>query len=210
MIASDKISYRSSSTVSMSGFYTTYLLRNSIMNKIRRYKHNPPHLFVPDSKYFITASTLGKFKYLKTDAAKEAALKYLIESFEHFGWELEDWVILDNHIHLMADAPKNAKTLRNVLNNFHKFTANWLSRNCIVKQREKYFHNYWDKCISYQKSYYARVNYIWHNPVKHGYVTTPDNWKFGSYFYRLEDQGNDIEEVKELYPIDKLEINDSF
>ena len=38
-----------------------------MMDKYKTYIHNPPHLFIDNAKYFVTASTLGKHPYLKTD-----------------------------------------------------------------------------------------------------------------------------------------------
>ena len=174
------------------------------------YHHNPPHLFIPNAKYFVTASTLGKYPYLKSDEAKEAAEKYLVKSLDSFNWILEDWVILDNHIHIMINAPKDSKTLSTVMNNFHRFTANWLSTHNIKKVKDKYFHNYWDTCITYEKSYFARLNYIWFNPVKHGYVENPEEWKYGSYYNRYQIELKEMENQIDKYPFNKLNIDDDF
>ncbi len=176
----------------------------------KKYKNNPPHLFIENAKYFITASTLGKYPYLKSDDAKWAAIDYLSTSLEAYDWTMEDWVILDNHIHIMVNAPDDAKTLSKVMNNFHRFTANWLSKNNIKKIDGKYFHNYWDTCITYDNSYFTRINYIWYNPVKHGYVETPEEWKFGSYYYRIKKEADEMGTLKKKYPFDKVKISDEF
>ena len=176
----------------------------------KKYQHNPPHLFISNAKYFITASTLGKYRYLKSDAAKCAAYDYLTKSLDYFNWELEDWVILDNHIHIMVNAPEESATLSELMNNFHRFTANWLSKHNIRKVKEKYFHNYWDTCITFEKSYFTRLNYIWFNPVKHGYVDSPEKWKFGSYYYRYREEMKEMKRQIEKYPFDKVKIDDDF
>ena len=176
----------------------------------KEYKHNPPHLFRAGSKYFITSSTLDRHHYLKSDEAKTATLNILEKSFFHFNWKIEDWVILDNHIHIMVEASEHADTLPKVMNNFHKFTANWLSKNGIKKIKNKYFHNYWDTCITYQSSYLARLNYIWFNPVKHGYVENPEYWKFGSYYYRFKNKSNEMMDIIKNYSYEKLQIYDDF
>ncbi|MCK4640224.1 MAG: hypothetical protein KAU06_02700, partial [Candidatus Marinimicrobia bacterium] len=77
----------------------------------KTYKHNPPHLFRSNSKYFITGATYEHVHYMKSDEAKDIFLNYLFKSFEHYNWVIEDWVVLDNHYHLMANAPENAETL---------------------------------------------------------------------------------------------------
>ena len=110
----------------------------------------------------------------------------------------------------MVDAPEDVETLAEVMKNFHRFTANWLSKNNIKKLAEKYFHNYWDTCITYEKSYFSRINYIRFNPVKHGYVKRPENWKYGSFYYRFKANKKEVEAIIDKYPFDKLEIDDDF
>ena len=176
----------------------------------RKYQHNPPHLFITNAKYFVTSSTLGKYPYLQSEEAKQAALHYLTTSLNYFNWELEDWVILDNHIHIMINAPEDSTTLSQLVNNFHRFTANWLSKHNIKKVQDKYFHNYWDTCITFEKSYFSRLHYIWYNPVKHGYVGSPEKWKFGSFYFLYEEEMKEIEQIIKTYPIDRMKIDDDF
>ena len=166
------------------------------MNEYKTYEHNPPHLFISNAKYFITSSTLGKYPYFKTDDAKWPLLDYLTKSLTHFNWELEDWVILDNHIHIMVNAPGNAKSLVDTMKIFHRFTANWLNRNKVERLDEK--------------SYIGRLNYLWYNPVKHGYVDSPEKGKFGSYYYRFIEDEIKMKNLLIKYPFDKIKIYDDF
>ena len=110
----------------------------------------------------------------------------------------------------MVNAPEESATLSELMNNFHRFTANWLSKHNIRKVKEKYFHNYWDTCITFEKSYFTRLNYIWFNPVKHGYVDSPEKWKFGSYYYRYREEMKEMKRQIEKYPFDKVKIDDDF
>ncbi len=176
----------------------------------KEYKHNPPHLFLADTKYFITTSTLGRYKYLGTKEAKDAILHYLVKTINHFNWILEDWVILDNHLHLMMTAPEDATNLPELMHNITRFSANWLSKHGVKKIERQYFHNYWDTCITYERSYYCRLNYIWNNPVKHGYVEYPEDWEYGSYFYRIRELENDTHKIMNNYPIDRIHVEDDF
>src|SRR3989304_2726528 len=76
----------------------------------KTYSHTPPHLYRPGAKYFITASTFRK-KKLFDDKAKEKLFSSLLKSCKNNGWELEDWVILDNHYHMMLTAPQDKMNL---------------------------------------------------------------------------------------------------
>ena len=143
----------------------------------KTYEHNPPHLFQSNAKYFITGASYKHVHYMKSDEAKDIFLNYLFKSFEHYNWKIEDWVVLDNHYHLMANAPENAETLAQVINNVHRFSSSGIKSleciNCVdaVPTQsahsidKKIFHNYWDTCITYENSYYARLHYLWYNPV---------------------------------------------
>lgn len=186
----------------------------------KKYQHNPPHLFRSNGKYFITGATYKKESYLQLDGVKEKTAEYMFKSFEHFGWEIEDWVILNNHYHLMTQAPEDATTLSRVINNFHKFSAIWIRKNLENRDSaaksltqstySKIWHNYWDTCITYENSYYARINYIWFNAVKHGYVEDAAQWKFGSFYYRCMVQSAEVEEVAKRYPYDRVKIEDDY
>lgn len=70
--------------------------------------------------------------------------------------------------------------------------------------------NYWDTCLTYKKSYYARIHYVWFNPVKHGYVDKSEKWEFGSYFFRMNEDKGVVKEIIKNYPIDKIKVRDDF
>ena len=191
----------------------------------KTYKHNPPHLFVKGAKYFITTATYKKKRFLKKSGVKERLLLSLQKEFYKHNWKIEDWVILDNHYHLMANAPQEAETLPSIIKKVHRFAALWIKKNfdlesinnvngaptwSVKPKSEKIFYNYWDTCITFEKSYFARLNYIWYNPVKHGYVKSPDQWEFGSYFLRYKEDSKYIQKLHDKYPFDKLNINDNF
>ncbi|MDW7679596.1 MAG: transposase [bacterium] len=176
----------------------------------KTYKHTPAHLFRPHAKYFITGATLNKVQYFKSCESKQAAIEYMFKSFDHYGWIIEDWVFLNNHYHIMADAPENPETLSQVINNFHRFSALKLKKlHPEFADVEHVWYNYWDTCITYEKSYFARINYIWFNPVKHKYVTEAENWKYGSFFERAKEWKN-VKGIVEQYPFEKLNIDDDF
>jgi len=181
------------------------------MEIYKTYKHNPPHLFRSEAKYFITASTYLRKSFLKLDSAKERLLYSIQRGFSENGWLLEDWVVLNNHYHLMADAQNNALNLSRIMRDIHKFTALWMKKNITGLDKEAHiWYNYWDTCITYEKSYFARLNYIWHNPTKHGYVEDAADWKFGSYYLRMKNEKGLLVEIGKKYPCDKVKVKDNF
>lgn len=176
----------------------------------KEYNHNPPHLFLPNTKYFITGSTYKHIRYLRDVESKHALLSSIKKGFEDEGWILEDWVILDNHYHIMVNAPANPLSLGKIIKEIHRFNALWIKKHLDIPQRTIIWYNYWDSCITYEESYFARLNYIWFNPVKHSYVEDPEDWIHGSYFLRIRNENEYLDMLKKRYPFDKLKIGDDF
>ena len=175
------------------------------------YAHNPPHLFRPNAKYFVTGATYLKKHFLASESSKTRLLFSINKGCEKYRWMLENWVILDNHYHLMLNTPANANTLSILFDEGHKFTALWLKENFPeLKEEKRMFYNYWDSCITYEKSYFARLNYIYFNPVKHGYVKEASDYLWGSYRLRLREESNYLNHIKEKYPWNKITVKDDF
>ncbi len=177
----------------------------------KEYNHNPPHLFSPNSKYFITGATYKKKMCFKRNEAKEQLLKSISIGFNRHGWILEDWVILDNHYHLLGNAPDDSSNLSEMMQEIHKFVALWVKKNIPESGgSEKVMYNYRDTCITYEASYFARLNYIWNNPVKHGYTNSAEEWVYGSYFKKAERDKEELEKIIKKYPCNTINIKDNY
>ena len=178
--------------------------------KYKTYVHTPPHLYRPGAKYFITASTFARARILD-DKVKEKLLQSLMEACRNYTWELEDWVILDNHYHIMVTSSEDRTNLSAFVNEYHKFTALFIKKNAITTTSlPKIFNNYWDTCITFEKSYYARLNYLYHNPVKHGYVKNAEDYIWGSYYHRYRRTKEYVEKLNIDYPFDRVEVEDDY
>ena len=187
------------------------LLQNREMEKYKTYKHNPPHLFRPNGKYLITGAIYQKRNLLLSDESKTRLIESLRLGFNSRGWKLEEWVVLHNHYHIIAESSENVSTLPAIIQNVHKFTAMWLKKNCKeAKTYKKIWWNYWDTCITYESSYFARLNYLWNNPLKHGVTDCAETWKFGSYYYRIQEDKSYIEKLYDQYPFDGVNVKDDF
>ncbi len=127
----------------------------------KEYKHNPPHLFIPNCKYFITGATYQRKPYLINDESKFALLSSIKKSFTDYKWQLEDWVILNNHYHIMVNSPEDPCSLSIIMKEIHRFNAMWIKKNIPQAKSEKIiWYNYWDSCITFETSYFARLNYL--------------------------------------------------
>jgi putative transposase len=176
---------------------------------LKKYKHNPPHLFLDNTYYMITSGTYKKLPHLRKDDDKKLLLEVIKESCEKFRWRLKDWVILNNHYHLMLKSFKG-KDLKNLLGRIHRKSSNLLKRkNKIMSSR--IWWNYWDTCIRGESDFFKRINYIYYNPVKHGYVADPVDYKWSSFEDFLgRNEEEKIKEQLQKYSFEDLRIEDDF
>jgi putative transposase len=181
------------------------------MEIFKKHIHTPPHLFQSDAKYFITAATYKRRPFLRSPETKNRLFSSMKKGFADFGWVLEDWVILNNHYHLMAHSPENAISLSRMLGEIHRFNALWIKKNVPDSEKaDPIWYNYRDTCITHDRSYFARLNYIWYNPVKHGYVENAEDWEFGSFFHRIQEDKEYLERIREQYAFDQVRVPDEY
>ena len=112
---------------------------------------------------------------------------------------------------MIVNASENAIDLPDIIRNIHRFTSLKLRKVFTeLNQEKKIWYNNWDTCLTYERSYFARINYTWFNPVKHNYVDDPVKWEFGSYYYRIRENEDAVGEIVRNYPFDKIKIKDDF
>ncbi|MEO0156023.1 MAG: transposase [candidate division WOR-3 bacterium] len=175
---------------------------------IKRYPHNPPHIYLDDSYYFITASTLYKRSILITNESKQI-LKDIIENIvELYNFLLIAWVILPNHYHLLLKTGIG-NYLPEIFRKIHSKST--VRINKILDKSVKIWYNYWDECVRNEDSLYKHFNYIHMNPVKHGYVKKPEDYDFSSYKSYLFEKGQEwLDDIFRRFPIIDFSKYDDF
>jgi putative transposase len=151
----------------------------------RAYPHNPPHLFLPNVAYLITARMWRRERMMDTADKKAFFFHALMNQAAAYHWELEAWAILGNHYHLVARSPEEAAGLPAFLGTLHSETAIEFNRLDGTPGRIVW-RNYRDTCLSYEGSYLARLHYVHTNPVKHGLVRDPLEYPYCSYRWLME------------------------
>lgn len=180
----------------MHGTYKTYL-------------HNPPHYFVPNAMYIVTGAILHNQPLLSETKRKEFFIQTLWERTKLLSWKLQAWAILNNHYHFIRQAPEDPMTLVKLIRQIHSITAIAFNRWDNRPGRQVWF-NYWDSCLTNEKSYLARLHYVHMNPVKHGLVDDALNYPFCSYKWFIEQGDETLRQQVFAQPIDRVKILDDF
>jgi len=166
--------------------------------------HNPPHFFVANTLYMLTASIYDKAYLIESPQRKLEWRDAFHEAAKIYDWIIVAWVILHNHYHAIVRSPENPPTLSKFTASYHKHTArNWNDQD--RSKGRKVWCNYWDTCIRSEHDYYNRLQYVFWNPVKHGLVEKPEDYPFSNfkeYLTQLQDfdftRLNEVNDVPEF------------
>jgi putative transposase len=178
------------------------------MGEYRFHRHAPEHLAIPGAVYMVTAGT-----YLKKPIFDSARKLELLQTIIHersriYGWDLQAWVVLNNHYHLIAQAPSHEAGLAKYIKSIHSKSAILVNRIDGVIGR-KVWYNYWDTCIRTKNEYLARYKYILRNPERHGVVDDFRNYAYPSYSQICKDNIQLLESIiLRSGPINLGEIDD--
>ena len=171
--------------------------------------HHPPHVYLDDTWYMITASTWDRSRLLSSDEAKSLLRAKLRELVPACGIRLMAWVILDNHYHLLLETSAG-EALSGFVGRLHGSTSRRLNL-LDGTQGRKVWHNYWDTCVRDERGLWTRFNYVHQNPVKHGYVSDLVAWPYSSYLYYLRTRGEEwLADCWASYPVVDYAQGDDF
>jgi putative transposase len=133
----------------------------------------------------VTASTYNRQLFLNTPERLTLVRDTLFELSLGIGWLLQAWAVLPNHYHFIAQSPQGAATLRSLIKKLHGRTSNQLNQEDGTPGRRVWF-QYWDSLLTYERSYFARLNYVHQNPVKHGMAREAEayRWCWAGWFAR--------------------------
>ncbi len=168
---------------------------------LKKNERRPAHLLLDNMPYFITASTHKKRPLLSDDIKYQLPL-LMQQEFENSQWQFNHWVILNNHYHILVHSYKGAD-LEKIIGRVH-FKSGQLIRK-IAPDHKHIWWNYWDYCPRNEKDYLIRLNYLFNNPIKHGYVQNLHHYPFSSFHQYFENQGRESL-VKQFKQYDEYKI----
>jgi putative transposase len=153
--------------------------------------HSPPHLeFEGVVTFIITAACYEHAHIIGTNQQRMAECESkILEICENQKAKIYAWCILPNHYHILVRT-NNIKQLRKELGKFH----GRISRQWNLEDNEtgrKIWFNFFDREMKSARHFWASLNYIHHNPIKHGYTTKWQDWIFSSANTYLDNFGKE-------------------
>ncbi len=163
----------------------------------RRPWHGPPHFEGQQTdQYLITGACYEHACILGYSQQRlDDFVSLLHDAFLDQQAVIHAWCLLPNHYHVLATVV-DLRELISRLGRLHGRTSrgwnveeNKLERQC--------WHRATDRAMRSESHVWATVNYIHHNPVKHGYATQWSEWPWSSAHDYLQAVGR--EEAQRLW-----------
>ena len=139
--------------------------------------------------YFFTLVTFNRQQIL----CKEDNLFALINAFRYVKkkhpFALDAFVVLPDHMHCVVTLPDGDSNYPTRIRLFKShFTRHCVHNKGIESasrkaknERTVWQRRYWEHLIKNDEDFRRHVEYIHYNPVKHGAVKSPKEWKYSSF-----------------------------
>ncbi|KTB55671.1 transposase [Pseudomonas viridiflava ICMP 13104] len=150
----------------------------------------------PEKPHFLTCTVVEWLPLFTRPALVDILLNAWRYQQAHQGLQLFGYVVMENHLHFVAQAPALDKcvssfksfTARQIVETLEKLKAeSTLQRLRFVKRIHKTDRVYqvWQEgthaeLVWNEKVMRQKLDYIHHNPVKRGYVDVGEHWRYSS------------------------------
>jgi len=171
--------------------------------------HAPIHRLSEAGAYIATSGTYLKRQFFRTPERVQLVRDLLLELALKYGWELQAWAVFSNHCHVVAASPADASTLRTLLSELHTRTATAINEMDSAPGRQVWF-DYWDTHLTFPRSYFARLNYVHQNPVKHGLVKAAEEYPWCSASWFEARAPESFKRTVRSFKIDRVNVPDDF
>jgi putative transposase len=164
--------------------------------------HAPPHYPDGQQTYIITCACYGHQSLIDPARRRSAFQKELLDQLQTQPWaSVCAWVILPNHYHLLATL--DLALFRKWIRIFHSRLATGWNRENATKGRRVWY-RFQDRLMRSEAHYFASINYIHFNPVRHGHSARADEWPWSSLHWYLDNCGREVMvKLWRNYPVDR-------
>ncbi len=148
---------------------------------------NYRRFYVDGGCYFFTVAIANRKSNLLTDNI-EYLRKAFREVMQAHPFKIDAIVILPDHLHCVLTLPPNDSNYsmrwRQIKSKFSYQLPPTEQRSLNQYKRGErgiWQRRFWEHTIRNEQDYIQHIDYTHYNPVKHGYVTYPKDWKYSSF-----------------------------
>jgi len=174
-----------------------------------QWPHGPAHRLSEPGAFMVTAGTYLKAHHLRKPNLLDFLLATLFSEADRFGWQLQAWALFSNHYHFIALSPAQPKSLKDLLRRLHSLSAREVNR-VNGSNGQQVWHQYWDTHLTYERSYYARLNYVHQNPCRHGLVAVASAYPWCSAAWLERTATSAFLKTITSFKTDRISVCDDF
>ncbi|AAZ18114.1 conserved hypothetical protein [Psychrobacter arcticus 273-4] len=136
--------------------------------------------------YFLTFNLLDRKSSLlltHIDKFRDAYAK----TIQHHQFKLDAMVVLPDHVHIMITLPPDSDNYAVIVASLKSQFSRQINKTEIItssrqakRERGIWQRRFWEHRIRDDADYRQHMDYIHNNPVKHGYVTNPQDWQYST------------------------------
>ena len=153
--------------------------------------HGPPHYRADSGLYLMTAACYEHLPIIGKCPGRMAEFEQLLlTTTRETASTIFAWVVLPNHYHVLVRAPE-IKSLIAALGRLHGVTSFRWNGEEECRGR-KVWHRVAETEVKSEGHFWATMNYVLHNAVRHGYVQRWQDWPYSNAAAYLEEVGRDV------------------
>ncbi|HNR30007.1 MAG TPA: hypothetical protein PKI11_03875 [Candidatus Hydrogenedentes bacterium] len=152
--------------------------------------HSPPHVNLGPGAYLISASCFEHRAIIGESPERMAIFEdALCEMLYQHARAVYAWCVLPNHYHALVETA-GVEDVAWQLGRLHgRCSRFWnLEEGCVGR---KTWFNCTNRAMRDDRHFWATMNYVQHNAVKHGYVDRWEEWPYSSARGFLQEVGRD-------------------
>ena len=162
--------------------------------------HAPPHFRSVSGTYLITSTCYEHRPIFEHPDDLSWLADEALNAFTAANLPHPAWVFLPNHYHVLLET-EDLSIVSEVLRLLHSRVATTINGRHHQRGRRVWY-RFSDRLIRSERHYFASVNYIHYNPIKHGYVDRMGNWPWSSLHEYMEVQGEEwLGRIWKTYPV---------
>ena len=154
-------------------------------------------LLVPGATYHVTSRINEGNKRLRQKKVKNLYLDIIEKAKEKYPFELNNFCVMDNHIHLVIKPLRDASLSKIMQWISSVFAKRWNKLN--HRSGHVWGERFFSRIIVGVVDFMRVFMYIDDNPVEAGLVHKPEEWKFGGLWHHRMGNFNIVKKLDELF-----------
>ncbi len=166
---------------------------------------NYRRLFVPGGAYFFTVNLHDRKRDFLIEHITDLRASWR-DMKKHHPFETIAAVVLPEHMHFIWALPPGDDDfpvrMRLLKSGFTRRLPSAMKQKGLKGERGVWQKRYWEHCVRDEDDLSRHINYIHWNPVKHGYVSDPDDWPYSTWHQWKREFGRLIDIPPKGWPTD--------